>query len=553
MAPDPGTRSGRRLSKRGEEPDGFQQMGLEVRLKDPDQGTWIFDRGEVTARRTTPLRSPHLVETCGKCHVRRAQLTDDFTFGQPLLNSHLISLLDEPLYFSDGQIRDEVYVYASFRQTKMYLAGVTCVDCHDPHSARVRSEDNTLCYRCHLYEKYGVKEHHFHKPDSTGARCVECHMPERTYMVVDPRRDHSIRSPRPDLARKWDLPDACSRCHADKSLQWNIDAFLKWYGGPEPFDRHYGEMLSAADRGDPRVVPELLAYIQNTQNPEIVRASAILRLADATNPAVLATLTKAAEDPAPLVRMATARSAIGIPQDRQVPIIRRLLDDPVRAVRLETTNLVAEMPAQALPPDLLPMVKQALAEYIQIQKFNADRPESHVNLGNLYVRQGQYEEAEREYRTAIDMASFHIPAYVNLADLYRQQQKDIKGEQLLRTALIAAPDDPSVHYSLGLLLIRQKRQAEAIVELELAARGSATARYSYTFALALQSVGKLDQSIQVLTSALEAHPYNMDILSSLATFHRELGQIEKAREYALKIVEYYPQSQPARQLMNQLN
>ena len=214
-------------------------------------------------------------------------------------------------------------------------------------------------------------------------------------------------------------------------------------------------MLSAADTGDPRVIPELITYIQNLQNPEIVRASAILRLADGTNPAVPATLTRAAEDPAPLVRMAVARSAMGIPQAQQVTILRRLLDDPIRAVRPGSDQHRHGSAGPIPAPDLLPALNRTLAEYIQIQKFNADRPEAHVNLGNLYVQQNKYEEAEREYRTALDMASFHIPAYVNLADLYRQQQKDTTGEQVLRTALGVAPDDPSIHYALGLLLIRR--------------------------------------------------------------------------------------------------
>ena len=174
--------------------------GLPVALGDPPESAWVFDEGQSNARRTIPRTTRSQIETCAQCHARRGTLKDDHTPGDAFLDSHRLALLEEGLYHPDGQILDEVYVHGSFLQSKMYGAGVTCSDCHDPHSARVYDRGNALCARCHLPSTYDVPAHHFHEPQSPGARCVECHMPETNYMVIDPRRDHSLRVPRPDVS-----------------------------------------------------------------------------------------------------------------------------------------------------------------------------------------------------------------------------------------------------------------------------------------------------------------------------------------------------------------
>jgi hypothetical protein len=139
---------------------GFSEedmMGLRFRLKDPDKGTWVFNMETGNARRTVPLRSIQQIEACARCHSRRRVINEDYIHGRTLLDTHVPSLLVEDLYFADGQIQDEVYVYGSFLQSKMFSKGVLCHDCHEPHSMRVYSHGNVLCYRCHLQQKFGAK------------------------------------------------------------------------------------------------------------------------------------------------------------------------------------------------------------------------------------------------------------------------------------------------------------------------------------------------------------------------------------------------------------
>ena len=201
---------------------------------------------------TADLEGQRLVELCAPCHSRRAELGDYDHTGGNLLDHMLPSLLREGLYEADGQIRDEVYVYGSFLQSRMHAQGVRCSDCHDSHSLQLVKEGNALCLQCHEGTVYDTADHHFHKQEfegkpSDGALCVKCHMVERPFMVVDWRADHSFRVPRPDLTTPLGTRDACSTCHDDKPLQWSVDAYTRWYGTARK--PHYGTVLAAARAG----------------------------------------------------------------------------------------------------------------------------------------------------------------------------------------------------------------------------------------------------------------------------------------------------------------
>src|SRR5205085_1872385 len=118
----------------------------------------------------------------------------------------------------------------SFLQSKMSQRGVTCADCHDSHTLALRADGNALCATCHRPSVFDTPAHHHHSVGSSGSKCVECHMPARTYMGVDARRDHAIRVPRPDVAASIGAPDACTTCHAGKTADWAAQAMNGFYG-----------------------------------------------------------------------------------------------------------------------------------------------------------------------------------------------------------------------------------------------------------------------------------------------------------------------------------
>ena len=186
--------------------------GLTIDLDERKGVVWTIDPATGNARRSSPRTSEREIMTCARCHARRGQIHEDYLHGQPVGDDYRVALLDSDLYFPDGQIKEEVYEYGSFVQSRMFHAGVTCSDCHEPHGLKLRAEGNQVCLQCHAAPKYDSARHHFHKLGAGGSRCVECHMPTRTYMVIDVRRDHSIRIPRPD--RNYPAGAGCR-------LHWN--------------------------------------------------------------------------------------------------------------------------------------------------------------------------------------------------------------------------------------------------------------------------------------------------------------------------------------------
>jgi tetratricopeptide (TPR) repeat protein len=542
-----------RIVEQGGNPEAFKDMGLAIRLKDADNASWVFDMETGTARRSVPRQDRKLVEMCARCHARRAIISEDYVFGKSFLDTHNPSLLDEGLYFADGQILEEVYVYASFLQSKMYRNGVVCKDCHEPHSGKVFVHSNALCYRCHLAEKYGSRAHHFHDPEKEGSSCLECHMPERTYMVIDPRRDHSIRIPRPDLSDRLKSPNACNKCHSDKSNRWAADWCRKWYGDPGRNGMHYGEVFWEGRQAYPEALPGLIRLAGDPESAPMVKATAISLLQNYQDPSIVAVLRQSLSDPDPLIRYAAVTALFAADDNTLLELAVPRLSDSVRLIRTIAAFQLARLPDQYFGKAGLRQRQKVTDEYIRTQMINADHPSAHMNLGILALNRGDYAGAEASYRKAIEIEPALTTAYVNLADLYRVMNRDREGEQVLRNALKRDPDMAAVNYALGLNLVRRGAHEEAMTYLERASRlEPGNARYAYVYGVGLHSTGKPDKAVAFLTGALRENPYDRDLLFSLSTFNQELGKRKEALEYAEKLVEYYPSDQNYRQLIQYL-
>jgi len=514
-------------------------MGLAVSLTDDDKGTWVFDEGARNAHRVPARSSRTEIETCARCHARRTQLTDDYVYGRPFSDTHRVSLLLDPLYHVDGQILDEVYVYGSFLQSRMYAHGVTCGDCHDPHTASPRLEANRTCSPCHLPRVFDTPEHHFHKPDSTGASCVECHMPAREYMVVDPRRDHSIRIPRPDLSVKLGTPNACNACHADKTVEWAAEATAQWYGHDD--EPHWAETIHAGRTWQPGAAAGLVAVVDDPEIPAIVRATALGMMRNYPSPGTARAVRAGADDADPLVRRVAADMLSVLEPATLKDLGFPLLDDPVRSVRIEAAQALASLPREDLSATQRVAFDRGLAEYAEAQVFNQDRPENRMNLAWLQLQDGNVEEAERWLRSAVERMPSFAPAAINLSDLYRLTGREAEAEAILRETLGHSPDDPDLHHSLGLALVRQKRHEEALEALERASRlAPDEPGYAYVLGVALNSLGRGSRALEVLKPAHERFPAHPDLLFMLAAISRDNGDVEAARSYAKQLREVAP-------------
>ena len=286
------------------------------------------------------------IDMCARCHSRRAAIWGEYQHGKPLLDTHLPALLDAQLYFADGQIDAEVYEYGSFLQSKMHQKGLRCSDCHEPHSLQIRAPGNALCASCHnasapaarasidtsgLKRKdYDSPAHHFHEQGKAGSQCVDCHAPQRTYMMVDPRRDHSFRIPRPDLSAKLQTPNACNQCHDQRSSKWAADAIAKWYGPERRHEPTYGEALWAGRTRQPGSAAALTQLARDSGQPTIVRATAMELLRAYPGSNALETFQSQFTAAEPLLRLAAVNGLEMIPPERVAPLSTRFLDDAVR-------------------------------------------------------------------------------------------------------------------------------------------------------------------------------------------------------------------------------
>ena len=527
---------------------------LESAFSDRKNIQWMLKDGAVIAARSTPPATFRAeIESCGRCHSRRAPLGDAVESGKPILDNYRVALLTEDLYHADGQIKDEVYVYGSFLQSKMYRAGVTCSDCHDPHSLKPRAEGNALCTRCHLSAAFDSPAHHFHAAGTAGSQCVDCHAPATTYMVVDPRRDHSFRIPRPDLSVKIGVPNACSGCHGDKTAAWAADRVAEWYGPTRKQSPHFGEALAAARQGVPAAEQQLIRIAFDDSQPAIVRATVLDTLGQDLNQDSFAAIDQGLRAGDPLVRLAALETLERLAPRERIRVVFPLVEDPVRAVRLAAARLLAPVPLEALPAEPRETLAAAFAEYEQAHKAIAERPESLMTLANFFRDRGDTEQAEATYREAVTRHPSFGPAFVNLADLYRSLGQDEQGEEVLRAALRTVPGQADVLHAYGLLLIRHQRYAEAVKHLGHAAGlRPDNARYSYAYALALQKIGNTRQATTVLIAAHDRHPGNRDILFSLATLSRDRGDLETAVQYAKALLELSPDDPGSRQLLESL-
>jgi predicted CXXCH cytochrome family protein len=496
--------------------------GFSVRLPPRREGQWALAPGAAIARRTA-RRTDAELETCAPCHARRSTLREGRLPGEPLLETHRPALLEPGLYEADGQMRDEVYEYGSFLQSRMHAAGVACSDCHDPHSLALRADGNGVCAQCHLPAAFDVPAHHHHEPGSAGARCVACHMPARTYMVIDERHDHSFRVPRPDLSVSLGTPNACTDCHAKRPAQWAAEAVARWFPEGRQGSPHFAQALAAGRGAGAAAERARVGVASDATQPAIVRASALALLIPRSGSAADA-VRAALADADPLLRLGALESAPALPAEDRLAAAAPLLRDPLRAVRIAAARTLADVPPALSGPAERAVLAGGLAEYRAAQLVYADRPEAHVSLGALHAAFGELDAARREYETALRLGPWFVPAYVNLADLERASGRDVDAEALLRRALAIAPNVAESHYALGLTLVRQKRHAEALPELERAAALAPDAqRYAFAWALLLHERGDAPAARKVLDGILARWPEDADARALLA----ELGAAER--------------------------
>lgn len=498
------------------------------------------------------IDNAELAESCADCHSRRYPISANDVYGHDYYDDFMPELLRPTLYHADGQILDEVYVYGSFTQSKMFHASVSCVDCHNPHTADVHAPGNATCTTCHqdnppadrfpqlLAKTYDSPAHHNHPIDSEGAQCVSCHMPTETYMQVDPRHDHSFPIPRPDLTALWGTPNTCTSCHADQSPEWAADAMDGWYGTTWRERPSIASTFALGRAAVPEAEESLLQIAGDTSQPDITRATALELLQAYGGNGLTANVT-ALDDESPLVRATSLTGLMQVPTEQIVQVVALSLSDPVRAVRIAAAQALVGIPREQFSDAQWASFQAALDEYIAAQLALPDHPEGHANLGSLYAVQGDWEKAEASYRNAIDQAPSFWPTYQGLATFFYQTGRAEEAEATFREGIAAVATPGALHYSLGLLLVEQERLDDALVEMGISADMLPdNPRIHYNYGLLLQQTGQYPIAETALLQAHTLAPADSDTLLALISLYQQLGQFDTALDYARELTKLYP-------------
>jgi tetratricopeptide (TPR) repeat protein len=518
--------------------------GLQVNLGEHASRSWVMNLESGIAELSAPtIKLSQEVESCGRCHARRGTIATQYEYGETLTDTHLPALLDENLYFPDGQIKDEVYVYGSFIQSRMYHAGVTCSDCHNPHTATLRTgpTPSDVCAQCHLSTTFATPEHSDHA--STDATCVDCHMAARTYMGVDARRDHSFRIPRPDLHSETGAPNACNNCHTDKDAAWASGALATTGASLRP---HYATAIAAGRLGHSN---DLLTRASTNEDfPAIARATMLTLLTAPFGESELDALNKALQDPDPLLRIAALRMIRVFPAAIKMSVGGETLHDPILGVRLQAALTFANI------RDLLPLEQtrafgRAAEEYRAAYTMLSSTPDAAMNLGNFEQASGNLLRAISHFERALEIDPGFAPARLNLVDALRRTRDETRTEELLLQGIALTPDNAALHHSLGLALIRTGQSEAGLIELRQAFELQPSQdRYAYVLGVALNSLGQQSEALVLLEDVYQESPANYDIGWALATILRDSGDYTHAQEIAAQLAGYYPDDESIRTL-----
>lgn len=454
-------------------------------------------------------RDNTFMDTCFACHSLRSPLIDGFQANTPFLDNFSPVMTALPNYFADGQIREEVYVYGSFLQSKMYANQVNCLDCHDPHTMKIKVQGNALCTQCHVASEYDTKQHIRHEPFTSGSQCVDCHMPKRAYMGIDYRGDHSFKIPRPDLSDEYGTPNACVSCHTDQTNQWAAQALEKWFGEPVAMSANETNIIKAR-LGELNGLSEYLAIINDPKIPVITRATAV-ELIKTNNIQIsnheLKPLLSHAED---LIRLAAAKISDLIPANARAPIVSPLLDDELRAIRIAAVTVLTNLDVAKAS---IKAYRRAFQEYITYHDNQLWRGEGRINDGNNKMAVGDYIGAEFAYKASIEIDPHFEPGYINLADLNRGRQREDLVEGILKMGLEKNPNSADIAYSYGLMLVRTKNIKAAITYFERAMNlNQQNAQLAYTYVLALDGAGQSVEALNQLKALIPNYQDNESLI-----------------------------------------
>lgn len=505
--------------------------------------------GHVTAARAAPADEPLTVlspnlgvirvktmeperrnDLCATCHAKMTPLTTTFTPGDRFFDHFDLATLEDRDFYSDGRDLGENYTYTSWLMSPCAQSGeLDCVHCHTSSGRyRFKNENfNDACMPCHANKVRDVTSHTHHSADSEAGRCISCHMPMTSFARMN-RSDHSMRPPAPAATIAFQSPNACNRCHRDKTVAWADGYVRKWH--PRDYQApliRLGRMVAAARKQDWKHLPEILEYIDSPDRQEVFATSLIRMIGGCPDPRVLPALLDAMQDPSPLVRSAAADALSFHPTRAAVAALLHATGDDYRLVRIRAAAGLLEYPRNALQPAEAAKVARATEEYLAFITARPDQWTSHYNVGNYYLAKGELRDAADAFDKAIQMEPRAIMPLVNASIAHARLGEMGRSEELLRQAVRFAPKDAAANFNLGLLEAEHGNASAAEEHLRTALRSNPQMpEAAYNLGL-LVAKDRLDEGIRLCAKAFEISP-SPKYGYSLAYLFREKRDFESA-------------------------
>lgn len=492
-------------------------------------------------------------DTCASCHSRREELTGRFHPGESFEDHYRIVLADqEGVYYPDGQVRQENFEYGSLLMSRMGMKGVTCLDCHNPHSGKLLLpvENNALCLSCH--QAPGRRSaipieplaHSHHPTGSKGNLCIECHMPVTKYMMRDPRRDHGFTVPDPLLTQELGIPNACNRCHSDRSTEWAIEWTKKWYGSkPDRPSRRRARAIARAHKRDADVVPELTSLLEKEENPAWRAVLLSLLSPWSQDPRVRKHLQDALRSDHAWVRSAALRSLREVPESFEETA--SLQNDPSRLVRVDalwSSVVQGKTPGSGL---------QELVHYLE---HNADQPQGALKQAQFAVARGEKDKAELWIRKAADWDRSSAYAQFMKGQVLNLLGKNMEALGAFQDAHRLEPENADYTYSLGLLFAELNRSREAQEFLKKTVQlDPSFGRAWYNLGLAYAQSGDVELALRALAKAEVLLADSPEPAYAIATIVLRRGDKAKAEEALGRSLARNPQFPPALELRSRIS
>ena len=473
-----------------------------------------------STRSSEPRRT---YDTCAYCHGNKNNVFVGFKGGDNYADYATPFLISEPLpsfdfqgeFWPDGRPNRFNRPQALTMSGCFKAGAITCTNCHVAHGSRNEhslkvniyqgSNGDALCTQCHTAPKtpgrqpsavsfqpkasftgVGLEHHTFHKADSEGSRCINCHMSDVNWRLLIRRRDHTFQPPVPENTAQFGIPNACTTCHDDRSPEWAAAQMDAWWGDRDRRVKasSLADTMYRAGSGDGATLPALARLAVDRSQALLVRASAadyIARLVSESRsgvagsttaqaqtsfdgssaarpnvrpndrgtvvitPSIVNSLIGAADDPEPIVRVA-ALKALGIIGDRDRalgPVLARLVDE-ARVVRAKAAEVLVSFGIVELPGRAGDALTKAQSEYVVSLDMFPDVASNHAAKGWL--------EAERRNpivaRDALDKAIAVEPNYafpwVVKGVLSAREGKFVEALEMWKKARSIEPSYPNI-------------------------------------------------------------------------------------------------------------